>query len=47
MTWKRRKIETSLGNCDSHVSCVDVHCFLSTVLELKLCCAICISRRLI
>jgi len=35
------------NSCDVSVSCDDVRCFLSTVLELNLCCGICISRGLI
>jgi len=37
------------SNCDSYVTCVDVHCFLQIVLKLNGCsrCAICISRGLI
>jgi hypothetical protein len=32
------------SNCDSYVTCVDVRCFLWTILQLNWCCAICISR---
>jgi len=35
------------NNCDIYVMCLDVHCFLQTVLELNGCLAICISRGLI
>ena len=35
------------SNCNRYVTCVDVRCFLCTVLELNWCCAICISRGLI
>jgi hypothetical protein len=38
--------KSSLSNCDIYVTCVDVRYFLRTVLELNLCCAICISRDL-
>ena len=35
------------SNCDSHGTCVDIRCFLYTVLESTWCCAICFSRGLI
>ena len=31
-------------DCDSYVTCVDVRCFLQTILELNWLCAICIQE---
>ena len=49
---RRNSVETETNkdqsnSCDVSVSCDDIRCFLSTNLELNLCCTICISRGLI
>ena len=49
---RRNGVETETNkekssSCDVSGTCDDVHCFLSTVLELNWCCAICTSRGLI